>query len=414
MRIAFFAWEALHAVPVGAAAVYAFRLPAALARRGHDVHLFTRLGAGQRFSDRIEGVGYHRIPVARCDAFLDEIRGMAVPFLHYYRAETARGGPFDRIHAVDWLAIPAAFAALDDPEGVNARRPPPLAVAFHGTEWGRSGVWPDQGISGEIADLERAASARADAIAAVTGKVRRELDSLYRPPDWKTDTIRHGIDPAPFDAGGFDAAEVKARGGWPVHAPIALYAGRLERARGAELLVDAWLAYRQAAARRPASPSDAAPFRLVMAGDGRDAGEIAARAAAAGPGESAFPGPLSGGALADWYRAADVVLSPSDAFASGALSAWAARKPVIAGTASGSAEVILDGVTGWLAPPNPEAWAEALRRAGENPDRLRWMGANGREALTAAFTWDAVAERTLALYDRDRRLADHMRGSRWT
>lgn len=61
MRIAMFSWETLHSHAVGGIAAHVTELAAALERRAHEVHVFTRPGYSGGVS-RIEGVWYHYCP----------------------------------------------------------------------------------------------------------------------------------------------------------------------------------------------------------------------------------------------------------------------------------------------------------------------------------------------------------------
>jgi len=63
MRIAQLAWESLHSIAVGGVAVHVTELAAALQRRGHEVHVFVRIGTGQSTYQLIDGVHYHRCPI---------------------------------------------------------------------------------------------------------------------------------------------------------------------------------------------------------------------------------------------------------------------------------------------------------------------------------------------------------------
>ena len=60
MRIALFSWETLHSIAVGGVGVHVTELAAALQRRGHEIHVFTRQGHGQPHYDCVHGVHYHR------------------------------------------------------------------------------------------------------------------------------------------------------------------------------------------------------------------------------------------------------------------------------------------------------------------------------------------------------------------
>jgi starch synthase len=73
--------------------------------------------------------------------------------------------------------------------------------------------------------------------------------------------------------------------------------------------------------------------------------------------------------------------------------------PVVASRVGGIPEVVVDGETGWLVPPGDEAaLARALRDALGDPARARRMGEAGRRRVEAHFSWDRIADRTLAVY----------------
>ena len=54
MRIAILTWESLHSAAVGGVAAHTSELSAALAAKGHHVHLFTRRMPNQRRHDLID------------------------------------------------------------------------------------------------------------------------------------------------------------------------------------------------------------------------------------------------------------------------------------------------------------------------------------------------------------------------
>ncbi len=72
---------------------------------------------------------------------------------------------------------------------------------------------------------------------------------------------------------------------------------------------------------------------------------------------------------------------------------------MVATRVGGIPEVVVDGETGWLVPPGDEAaLARALRGALADQARARRMGEAGRRRVEAHFSWDRIAERTLAVY----------------
>jgi glycosyltransferase involved in cell wall biosynthesis len=71
--------------------------------------------------------------------------------------------------------------------------------------------------------------------------------------------------------------------------------------------------------------------------------------------------------------------------------------------------VVVDGETGVLVPPaEPEALAAAVRALCGDPERAARFGAAGRRRVEVEFSWERIAERTLAVY-RDA-IADHEAG----
>lgn len=81
------------------------------------------------------------------------------------------------------------------------------------------------------------------------------------------------------------------------------------------------------------------------------------------------------------------------------VEAMACGTPVIASRAASLPEIVADGDTGLLVPPNdPAAIAAAVREIGADPARWKSMAAAARQRVEARFTWHRVAERCLAAY----------------
>ncbi len=106
-------------------------------------------------------------------------------------------------------------------------------------------------------------------------------------------------------------------------------------------------------------------------------------------------------------RRADVVCLPyRDAEQSGVLyTALAFGKPIVATSVGGFPEVAQAGGDGIetiriVAPGNPAALAVALAELLEADDARESLGAAAAAAAAGPYSWDAVAERTIALYER--------------
>ena len=82
-----------------------------------------------------------------------------------------------------------------------------------------------------------------------------------------------------------------------------------------------------------------------------------------------------------------------------AMESLACGTPVI-GTKVGSLpEVVEDGISGFLVPPNdPMALREMVEYLVANPDVAVTMGKAGRQRVLEQFTWETVVERCLKAY----------------
>lgn len=88
------------------------------------------------------------------------------------------------------------------------------------------------------------------------------------------------------------------------------------------------------------------------------------------------------------------------------LEAMACETAVVASAVGGIPEVVVDGQTGLLVPYDPAeprafevAFADAVNVIAADPHRARAMGAAGRARAVADFGWDAIADRTIAVYE---------------
>jgi glycosyltransferase involved in cell wall biosynthesis len=103
------------------------------------------------------------------------------------------------------------------------------------------------------------------------------------------------------------------------------------------------------------------------------------------------------------YAQADLFVLPSrrESFGLVLAEAMACGLPVVATTAGAIPEVVEDGVTGVLVPPDdPRALAKAINSLLSDPERMNAMDINGRKRVEEHFTWDKVAERVIEGYHK--------------
>jgi glycosyltransferase involved in cell wall biosynthesis len=164
-----------------------------------------------------------------------------------------------------------------------------------------------------------------------------------------------------------------------------LYAGRLSREKGVELLADAFL---EAHRRDPR-------LHLVLAGGGPEEAVLRERL-----GERAtFLGWLSGDELARTYASADAFMfaSATETFGQVILEAQASGLPVVAVDRGGPASLIEHGETGLLAAPEVSALADAVVAVTTTPSLSERIGRAGLTAVRGR-SWEAALDRLATAY----------------
>lgn len=142
------------------------------------------------------------------------------------------------------------------------------------------------------------------------------------------------------------------------------------------------------------------PSRLIMVGDGPDAGAAALRADELGVGSDVvFVGKQP--RIADYLSIADVLLVPSqtESFGLSALEAMSCEVPVVASNVGGLPEVVEDGVTGFLREiGNVDSMADAVLQILTDDALASRMGAAGRAVAVEQFTTERIVPQYLEYY----------------
>ncbi len=159
-----------------------------------------------------------------------------------------------------------------------------------------------------------------------------------------------------------------------------LYSGRLTLEKGADLLVESFLAARRADPR----------LHLLLAGGGPEQGRLREQLGDA----ATFLGWLEGDDLAVTYASADLMLfcSQTDTFGQVLLEAQASGLPIVAVGVGGPAELIDSGRSGVLCPPDAEALGAVVARLAGAPEERAEL-ARGGLASVRDRTWEAALGR---------------------
>jgi starch synthase len=241
---------------------------------------------------------------------------------------------------------------------------------------------------------ERVSLASAAAVVAVSDGMRADVLSVYPEiaPE-RVRVIRNGIDTAEY------APDLKTdvldRHGIDTSRPYVIFVGRITRQKGVPVLL------RAAASLDPAA-------QLVLCAGAADTAELGAEVSAlvaelqaSRSGVIWIPEMLPKADVIQLLTHALLFACPSVYEPLGIvnLEAMGCATAVVASRVGGIPEVVNEGVTGLLVPPDdPASLADAMNLLLRDPGRADAMGMAGRERAVAEFSWDAVAAQTAALY----------------
>jgi glycosyltransferase involved in cell wall biosynthesis len=371
----------------GGIGTYTGVLGDALAALGHDVQLVLR-GWEQEGAQTQNGVTVHRVVVPEPSwrrgtvvlASRFYVTRESLVFAFGVARALARIAP-DVVEAPEFHA-PALIAALRARLGLRA---PAVVVRLHAPAFLTAKLAaepPDLDVrAGEALEAAAARFARvvtspSFALAALVGR------------RWRLSCDRIRVVPNPIDEATFapagDEAECAGR---------ILIVGRVERAKGHDVLIEALPRIREAVPEA---------HLLLVGSDGGATEPLERRAAELGVREAVrFAGARGRGELPPIYRSAAVCAVPSrfEAFPYVALEAMACGRPVIASKVGGLLEVIDDGNDGLLvAPESPAALAAAITRLLLDAAERRRLGRAARERVETAYTASTVAARMAEHY----------------
>ncbi|MFC2154322.1 glycosyltransferase family 4 protein [Candidatus Altiarchaeota archaeon] len=387
MRIGFFAWETLNTLEVGGVAVVVTKLAEALAKKGHEVHVFTRMGGYQKEHEEINGVHEHRCISPESDDFIeymDHLGDSMVSCFHYVEGTY---GKFDILHGHDWHIV-NALCNLKHNKGYD------FVWSCHSTEWGRNGgSSSDSWWSRRISHREWLGGMESKAVTTVSWTMRQEISGQYQTPSDKIWVIYNGIEPDEF-AGEVDSGRIKESHGVHPLAPVVLFIGRMCHQKGPDLLLEA---VPHVLARRWDT-------HFVFAGGGQGMiDHIKGRANYLGVGGNVHVlGYVSDHVMGEWLKACDLVCIPSrnEPFGIVCLEAWSAGKPVVITDVGGMSEIVENFRTGIKVSHWPPSIAWGINYIlGDDGTFVKTMSKNVRKRVQD-FSWDKIADQYLEVYSK--------------
>jgi alpha-maltose-1-phosphate synthase len=285
----------------------------------------------------------------------------------------------------------------------------PLVITVHSLEPLRP--WKREQLAGGYDFsiwVEKTALEMADAIIAVSGETKRDIERWFDVDPARVHIIHNGIDLDQYRKVGSSAALKRYR--VDPDKPYLLFVGRVTRQKGIVHLVRAI----------PFMDQD---FQIVLCAAAPDTPEIAEEmrvalehAKAERPGIIWIDKMVDQKTACELYSRAAVFCCPSiyEPFGIINLEAMACETAVVASAVGGIKEVVVDEETGFLVPleqmkespfeaTHPEKFARDLaaciNQLMKNPQLREKFGKAGRKRVEEKFSWSTIARKTKALYE---------------
>jgi D-inositol-3-phosphate glycosyltransferase len=378
--------------------VYVVEVARRLAERGVEVDIFTRAVSRDvpPVAELAPGVLVRHLTAGPFeDLDKADLPGQLCHFtFEVLRAEAAYApGRYDLVHGHYWLSGQVGAVAKE-------RWGVPLVQSMHtlGRVKNAALAAGDAAEPGVRIRGEAEVVAAADRLVANTDEEATELIRLYDADPARVRTVNPGVDLSLFRPG--SRRQARLRLGLPADAVVLMFAGRVQPLKAPDVVL------RAAAALTRDDPDLAR--RLCVAfvggpsGTGRaDPDGLTELSAALGISRVVrLEPPCPQLELADWYRAATIVMVPShsESFGLVAVEAQACGTPVVAASVGGLRTAVRDGVSGILVDGHdPASYARVVRELLLQPATLARLSAGAREHASR-FGWGATVDGLLRVY----------------
>jgi glycosyltransferase involved in cell wall biosynthesis len=229
---------------------------------------------------------------------------------------------------------------------------------------------------------------------------RQDMERLYGAPPRRIDIVPCGYDPAELWP---VRASARARLGLAREEFVVLQLGRMVARKGVDNVIAGVAALRERfgiRARLVIVGSDAAGNAVCASPELRRLTALCEELDIAQ--QVLFAGRQPRERLRYYYSAADAFVTTPwyEPFGITPVEAMACGAPVIGAEVGGIKDTVVDGITGYLVPPNdPAALAQRLALLHSAPEHARRMGRQGMLRANRHYTWQSVATRVARVYE---------------
>ena len=374
--------------------VYIVEVGKRLGEAGVEVEIFTRATCSDLppVVEMAPGVRVHHVSAGPFEGLAKEdLPAQMCAFTSgVLRAEAASApGHYDLVHSHYWLSGQVGWLAKD-------RWGVPLVHTAHTLAKVKNRLLATGDAPEPMARVlgEEHVVTEADRLVANTPTEARELVDLYGAHPNHVAVVEPGVDLERFCPG--DQPAARRRFGFPDRGHVIAFIGRIQPLKAPDVLL-------RAAADLRALDSDlASNLTIAIVGGNSGSGlDLAALAETLGLAATVrFLPPQAGEALADLYRAADIVAVPShnESFGLVAMEAQACGTPVVAAAVGGLVTAVRDRVSGVLVNDHDARnWATVIRDLLAQPS---WRAELAKGAVEHAqqYSWSRTASGLLAVY----------------
>ena len=385
MKILMLTWEYPPRV-VGGIARVVHDLSHRLIKDGHEVTVVTyKEGNVEDFEDD-NGVKVYRVNnyMINPNNFIDWIMQLNFNLISKATEIINKEGPFDVIHAHDWLVAYAAKTLKDSFKT-------PIIATIHATEAGRNSGIHDE-VQRYINDTEWMLTYESTEVIVNSNYMKSELQRLFGLPYEKINVVPNGVNLSLFNN---VERDYNFRRKYAMdNEKIILFMGRLVYEKGIQHLISAM----------PKILEGYKDSKLVICGKGGMLDELKQQVDAMGISNKVyFAGYMGGKDVQKMYKAADIAVFPStyEPFGIVALEAMLSGNPVVVSDIGGLNEIVEHKVNGMKTYcGNPNSIADSILELLYDHKLCAEITKKAKNKVRNEYNWSKIAQDTHFTYQK--------------
>lgn len=357
-----------------------------LIKDGHEVTVVTyKEGNVEDFEDD-NGVKVYRVNnyMINPNNFIDWIMQLNFNLISKATEIINKEGPFDVIHAHDWLVAYAAKTLKDSFKT-------PIIATIHATEAGRNSGIHDE-VQRYINDTEWMLTYESTEVIVNSNYMKNELQRLFGLPYEKINVVPNGVNLNLYN--GVEKDYNFRRQYAADNEKIILYVGRLVYEKGIQNLI----------AAMPKVLNGYHDSKLIIAGKGGMIDELRDEVRRLNiENKVYFTGYLNLNQVTKMYKCADVAVFPStyEPFGVVALEGMLSGTPVVVSDVGGLNEIVQHRENGMKSyAGNPNSIADSILELLYNPGLGAEVSRAAKAKVKAQYNWNKIAQDTHFIYQK--------------